>query len=207
MEDHKRDIIDVLSASNYRDHTSTRSYFQFSTWIPFIVQSLKLKRFPYPQISGTVLKDERLQNAIKLSIKKTLEEKREAYRREMNIGEDDDDDFDEDQEYVKVAEEHNKRAKKILIDMSSKLSDVLLRVVSYIMYKVMPRFLSGVVAHPSQVEMLRNISNKMPNVPMIFIPLHRSHLDYILVTFILLNNNIRSPLVAAGDNLRIPFFG
>jgi glycerol-3-phosphate O-acyltransferase 1/2 len=44
-------------------------------------------------------------------------------------------------------------------------------------------------------------------LPLIFLPTHRSHLDYILVSFILVNSNIRSPLVAAGDNLRIPVFG
>jgi glycerol-3-phosphate O-acyltransferase 1/2 len=44
-------------------------------------------------------------------------------------------------------------------------------------------------------------------LPLVFLPLHRSHLDYILISFILLNNNIRSPLVAAGDNLKIPVFG
>lgn len=65
--------------------------------------------------------------------------------------------------------------------------------------------MSSIIVHPGQVEMVKKASNN--KVPMIFIPLHRSHLDYILVTFILLNNNIKSPLVAAGDNLRIPFFG
>jgi glycerol-3-phosphate O-acyltransferase 1/2 len=62
-----------------------------------------------------------------------------------------------------------------------------------------------VVAHPGQVQMLMKASNT--GLPLIFLPMHRSHLDYILISFILLNNNIRSPLVAAGDNLRIPVFG
>ena len=41
---------------------------------------------------------------------------------------------------------------------------------------------------------------------MIYLPLHRSHLDYILITFILWNYDIRAPYVAAGDNMNIPFF-
>ena len=44
------------------------------------------------------------------------------------------------------------------------------------------------------------------NVPMIFLPTHRSHMDYILITFILLNFDIKAPHVAAGDNLLIPLF-
>lgn len=96
---------------------------------------------------------------------------------------------------------------KLLTDMKSKISDLLLRLASWVMYKLLPKFMSGVIAHPSQIEMLKNIHSNSKGVPMIFLPLHRSHLDYILVTFILVNNDIRSPLVAAGDNLSIPFFG
>ncbi|CAG2238793.1 GPAT1_2 [Mytilus edulis] len=43
-------------------------------------------------------------------------------------------------------------------------------------------------------------------IPMIYLPLHLSHLDYILVTFILWNYDIKAPFVAAGDNLNIPVF-
>lgn len=42
---------------------------------------------------------------------------------------------------------------------------------------------------------------------MVYLPLHRSHLDYILVTYLLYLNGMRVPLVAAGDNLLIPIFG
>lgn len=76
---------------------------------------------------------------------------------------------------------------------------------NWVMYKLLPCFMSSIVVHPGQIEMLKKASDS--GLPMIFIPLHKSHLDYILVTFILLNNNIKAPLVAAGDNLRIPFFG
>lgn len=75
------------------------------------------------------------------------------------------------------------------------------------LYKLLPCFLRGVAAHPAQVEMLRGIAENADGIPLIFMPLHRSHLDYILISFILLNNDIKSPLVAAGNNLRIPFFG
>lgn len=75
------------------------------------------------------------------------------------------------------------------------------------LYKLLPCFLRGVAAHPAQIDMLRDVAESAKDTPLIFMPLHRSHLDYILISFILLNNNIRSPLVAAGNNLRIPFFG
>lgn len=79
------------------------------------------------------------------------------------------------------------------------------RIASLVMNKVMGRLFSRVVVHPSQIETLRRASQTQ--VPMIFLPLHRSHLDYIVITFILACNNIQSPLVAAGENLQIPIFG
>lgn len=100
-----------------------------------------------------------------------------------------------------------KRAKRILIDMRSKISDLLLRITSWLLYKLLPCFLSGVVTHTKQIDMLKKANEKSPGVPLIFLPLHRSHLDYIMVSFILLNNDIKSPIVAAGNNLQIPVFG
>ncbi|VVC96260.1 unnamed protein product, partial [Leptidea sinapis] len=55
------------------------------------------------------------------------------------------------------------------------------------------------------IERLRRA--KAAGLPLVFVPLHRSHFDYILVTFTLYLTGLRPPLVAAGDNMRIPFFG
>lgn len=59
------------------------------------------------------------------------------------------------------------------------------------------------------MERIRDCSKKRKgqNIPILYLPIHRSHLDYILISFILYMNNITPPLVAAGDNLMIPFFG
>lgn len=43
--------------------------------------------------------------------------------------------------------------------------------------------------------------------PVIYLPMHRSHLDYVLITYILWHYGIRAPYVAAGDNLNIFGFG
>lgn len=55
------------------------------------------------------------------------------------------------------------------------------------------------------VERLRKAN--AAGLPLVFVPLHRSHFDYILMTFTLYLTGLRPPLVAAGDNMRIPFFG
>lgn len=114
---------------------------------------------------------------------------------------------DEDKYYEEILKKLTDKTYRLLVDMRCTLSDTLLRLTSYVLYKLLPCFLSGVVSHPAQIEMIKLAQEKMPKTPLVFLPLHRSHLDYILVTFILLNNEIRCPQVAAGDNLNIPVFG
>lgn len=203
--DAQRDVVDILRVTKYAGWRPDSSIFDWSVWFPYLAQCLRLYRFSYPQVSGSVIKDERLKQAIEVSVRKTLDERRQELY--SGDGKEVDNDFDEDAEYTKILKQHNVRAKRLLIDMRSKISDKLLRFVSWIMYTVLPCFMSGVVTHPAHIEMLKKASETSPGVPMIFLPLHRSHLDYILVSFILLNNDIRAPIVAAGDNLRIPFFG
>lgn len=101
--------------------------------------------------------------------------------------------------------EHRKRADSILQRMEASVSTVLLRVAVWFMHRIMSRMLAGVYVPKGQIEMLKEASEK--DVPIVYLPLHRSHLDYILVTYLLYLNGLRVPLVAAGDNLRIPFFG
>lgn len=156
---------------------------------PKLMQVVEFKRFEYPQVAQNVLKDARVKHAIEKS----------AVQQFQDSG-DDRDDF-----YQQLLKSNEERARKLLRDMRSTLSDFLLKFTTWVLYKLLPCFLSAVVVHPGQVKMLKEAGSS--GLPVVFLPLHRSHLDYILISFILLNNNVRAPLVAAGDNLRIPFFG
>lgn len=195
-----QDFIDILQAGKYEPPTD--SLFNWKAWFPTLAQCLRIRKFDYPQVADAVLKDDRLKTAMELSVRKTNRENRENYRRTSEDGE-----YDEDEQYDKVMKEHKKRTKHLLMDMRSKISFSLLRLASFVLYKLLPSFMNGVVAHPAHIKMLKDAAKNSPNVPLIFLPLHRSHLDYILVSFILFSNDIRAPIVAAGDNLRIPFFG
>uniref|UniRef100_A0A8D0PMS7 Glycerol-3-phosphate acyltransferase 1, mitochondrial n=1 Tax=Sus scrofa TaxID=9823 RepID=A0A8D0PMS7_PIG len=56
-------------------------------------------------------------------------------------------------------------------------------------------------------EMVATVSPAMiMNLPLIFLPVHRSHIDYLLLTFILFCHNIKGPYIASGNNLNIPIF-
>lgn len=168
---------------------SVENHGFLSRIFPDISQVFQLKKYSYPQVADLVLQEERVKTAIERASLRQFE----------------DSDSSDNELYQELYKRCQKRAKQLLGNMRSTLSDGLLRFTSWILYKLLPCFLSAVVVHPGQVNMLQESTSR--NLPLIFLPLHRSHLDYILLSFILLNNNIRSPLVAAGDNLRIPFFG
>ncbi|XP_033756097.1 glycerol-3-phosphate acyltransferase 1, mitochondrial-like isoform X2 [Pecten maximus] len=95
-------------------------------------------------------------------------------------------------------------AKDLLCGMQAKISNRLLRLAGWFLLKFLSYFLQSVQIHKGQLEMVEKSVKR--GIPVIYIPLHRSHLDYILVTFILWNYSIKAPYIAAGDNLRMPIF-
>ncbi|XP_046835718.1 glycerol-3-phosphate acyltransferase 1, mitochondrial isoform X3 [Vespa crabro] len=144
-----------------------------------------LKTYYYPKLTETVLNDEKLNEIFKIA----------AWEMANNDG------FNEKQAMTNVKD----RAKTILLQMESRISNTLLKITAWILYKLLPCFLRSAIIFPPQIEVLKKASDT--GLPLIFLPLHRSHLDYVMISFILLMHNIRNPLIAAGDNLRIPFFG
>lgn len=218
----EHDIINILRVGTYNQYRpkSTSSIFNWRKWMPVFAHCVGLKWYAYPQVSDAVLKDERLRNAIRMSMERTVQDKREqaqearahaaAMANGSAVGADGGppvDEFDEDAAYEKEKRSHVKRTKALLYEMRSKISNLLLRFASIVLFKLLPAFMSGVVAHPDHIDMLKKVTEESPDTPLVFLPLHRSHLDYIMVSFMLYNNHIRAPIVAAGNNLNIPFFG
>ncbi len=42
---------------------------------------------------------------------------------------------------------------------------------------------------------------------LVYVPCHRSHVDYLLLSYVIYNENLALPYIAAGDNLNVPFIG
>ncbi|XP_012220470.1 glycerol-3-phosphate acyltransferase 1, mitochondrial isoform X2 [Linepithema humile] len=143
------------------------------------------KKYDYPMVTETVLNDERLKDAIKLTTFEVVNN--EA--------------CSEEKAFAKT----KARARSILQQMESRCSDVLLKIVAWLCYKLLPCFIQSAVVLPSQMELLKKANDT--GLPLVLLPLHRSHLDYIMISFLMVVNNIKNPLIAAGDNLKIPFFG
>ncbi|XP_071168182.1 glycerol-3-phosphate acyltransferase 1, mitochondrial-like isoform X2 [Mytilus edulis] len=105
---------------------------------------------------------------------------------------------------IKRKEKIEKNPAEILKVMKAAISNKLLKITAWLLLKFLSVMLNGVHVHKNQMVVIKKASER--GIPMIYLPLHLSHLDYILVTFILWNYDIKAPFVAAGDNLNIPVF-
>ncbi|KAL4231644.1 hypothetical protein ACF0H5_009223 [Mactra antiquata] len=97
-----------------------------------------------------------------------------------------------------------KRAKQILHNMKSNISNIMTKLTGWFLHHFLSLLLGGIHVHKGQMKMVKTASKR--GIPLLFLPLHKSHLDYILITFILWNYDIKNPNIAAGDNLNIPVF-
>ncbi|RXG51027.1 hypothetical protein Avbf_18712 [Armadillidium vulgare] len=100
--------------------------------------------------------------------------------------------------YLSLLSKYKKQAIKTIKNMKAALKmGITVKVFNFL-------FMS-VTVNEGQLQMIEAASKR--NIPLIFVPLHRSHVDYLFVTWILFNREIPAPIVAAGDNLRMPVFG
>ena len=79
------------------------------------------------------------------------------------------------------------------------------KVAGWVLIKVFSYSTSGIFVEKKEIEILKQAVDR--KLPILYLPLHRSHLDYVILMWVLCLCNIPSPFVAAGDNLNIPILG
>ncbi|XP_078421310.1 glycerol-3-phosphate acyltransferase 1, mitochondrial isoform X2 [Cetorhinus maximus] len=97
-----------------------------------------------------------------------------------------------------------RKARGILQQMVANISPVVIRLTGWVLLKLFNGFFWSIQIHKGQLEMVKKAAAE--NAPLIFLPVHKSHIDYLLLTFILFCHNIKAPHIAAGNNLNIPIF-
>ena len=84
--------------------------------------------------------------------------------------------------------------------------DEIAAMYSYTMFQVGERILSWMWSNlfdgiEVDVESLQQVKRAARHSTLVYIPCHKSHIDYLILTYILLKNNLSSPFIAAGKNL------
>jgi glycerol-3-phosphate O-acyltransferase len=91
-----------------------------------------------------------------------------------------------------------KTARRYLREIASDYSETAVEIWEKILTWLWNNIYDGVVVDGDGIAKIRQVSKKMPFV---IIPCHRSHFDYLLLSYIFYKNNIQLPFIAAGNNL------
>lgn len=88
-------------------------------------------------------------------------------------------------------------AVKYIKEIAADYNDSLVRVSDRILKKVWNKIYNGIeVHHADKVRELANAGHEI-----IYVPCHRSHMDYILLTYVIYHQGLVTPHIAAGINL------
>lgn len=91
----------------------------------------------------------------------------------------------------------DKEATDILEEMGHEFSMTILRFLGGLIRKVFKQIITDVTVHTEGIKELRRLSSQKP---LLLIPTHRSYLDFILVTWLLYSYDIKTPVIAAGQD-------
>ena len=93
-------------------------------------------------------------------------------------------------------------AQGYLGEITSDYSHSVVRFFDHFLTWLWTRLYDGVeVRHFERVRALA------PDYQIVYVPCHRSHIDYLLLSYVIYKRGLRIPHIAAGDNLNIPILG
>lgn len=100
------------------------------------------------------------------------------------------------------AEKVEAKARAYAMEIVSDYSHTVIRFLEVILNWVWNRLYSGVKLY--NFEKLREVAQENE---VVYVPCHRSHIDYLLLSFVVHRNNLVPPHIAAGINLNMPIVG
>lgn len=91
-----------------------------------------------------------------------------------------------------------KDARRYLYEIAADYNEMFVELWDKLLTWLWNTVYDGVLLDMEGLAGIRNISKKMPFV---IIPCHRSHIDYLLLSYVFYKNNIQMPFIAAGNNM------
>ena len=98
--------------------------------------------------------------------------------------------------------EAENRAKSYLNEISSDFSYSTLRFAALSLEKLWTQLYDGIEVH--NFETVRELAK---DYEIVYTPCHRSHIDYLLLSYVIFNRGLMVPHIAAGINLNLPVVG
>ncbi|KAK6753338.1 hypothetical protein RB195_012750 [Necator americanus] len=98
-----------------------------------------------------------------------------------------------------------RNVKTFFSEIHASLSRFICKICGYILFKVFRRLMTRLLVCPAQMKRL--VDAEKTGIPLVYLPLHRSHLDYLLITWSSWHFGLRLPHIASGDNLNLNGLG
>ena len=95
-----------------------------------------------------------------------------------------------------------KKAHAYAYEIAADYSHPVVRSASFLLAPVWNRIYRGVLVHH-----LDRVKEDAPGHEVVYVPCHRSHMDYLLISYLLYTRGIVPPHIAAGVNLNLPVVG
>jgi glycerol-3-phosphate O-acyltransferase len=95
-------------------------------------------------------------------------------------------------------EKVRRKSDAYLMEIAAKYSPGLIETLSHVLNWVINQMFDGFSYNQDGFNRMKAVSRRGP---LILIPCHKSHIDYLMISFIMYRNNMPCPLIAAGKNL------
>ena len=95
-----------------------------------------------------------------------------------------------------------KKAHAFAYEIAADYSHPVVRSLSFILTPVWNRIYRGVLVHH-----LDRLKQDAPGFEVVYVPCHRSHMDYLLLSYLLYTRGLVPPHIVAGINLNLPVIG
>ncbi|MFT4178398.1 MAG: glycerol-3-phosphate 1-O-acyltransferase PlsB [Thermomonas sp.] len=95
-----------------------------------------------------------------------------------------------------------KKANGYFWEIAADYSNTVVRSLSFLLTSVWNRIYRGVLVHH-----LDQFKQAAPGHEVVYVPSHRSHMDYLLLSYLLYSHGIVAPHIFAGINLNLPVVG
>jgi len=102
-------------------------------------------------------------------------------------------------------EEAMQMTRQIFDGMYSTINETNIRMAIYAMRKVWRSMYEGIRVNEDGIQMLHEFA--AAGTPVVLLPMHKSHIDYLLLTYVCAAYSKYPPFIIAGDNLNIPLVG
>lgn len=100
------------------------------------------------------------------------------------------------------AHKATRQARDYAYEIAANYSYAFVRVASFALTWFWNKIYDGV-----ELQHFRKFQEQAPNYEIIYVPCHRSHIDYLLVSYFVYHNGLVPPHIAAGVNLNLPVVG